>query len=108
MGFGNNVTRHWSFSVGTSSNGSGSSGRGGGDVLVAATVVTVTAVSAVQLLTSANPLGRCYRFWKQLNRQEDTMTCSADGTVATGINDYSKLHFRSGRRKRFNNQSINK
>jgi hypothetical protein len=53
---------------------------------------TVTAVSAVQLLTSANPLGRCYRFWKQLNRQEQSMTCSSDGTVNKGIDDYSALH----------------
>jgi sterol 24-C-methyltransferase len=50
----------------------------------------VGSLVAVQFLTSANPFGRCVRFWKQLNRQEGALTSS--GTVNQSIDDYSKLH----------------
>jgi sterol 24-C-methyltransferase len=88
MSFGNNVTRTFG-----SSSRSGSGGDVHGGMIVAGAVLTVavSSLATVQLLTSANPLGRCYRFWNQLNRQESSMTAS-DGTVNRSIADYSKLH----------------
>jgi sterol 24-C-methyltransferase len=80
--FGNNVTRNWSLSATT--------GGGSKDTFVLVAAGTVGSVVAVQLFTSANPLGRCYRFWKQLNRQEGNITCN--DTVNQGNDDYLALH----------------
>jgi hypothetical protein len=99
VSFGNNVIRNWSLT------GSGRSGGSDGNasVLVAGAVLTgASCLTAVQLFTSANPLGRCYRFWNQLNRQESSMTAN-DGTVNRSIDDYSKLHRESSQEDRNQN-----
>lgn len=51
--------------------------------------LTVSLLS-VQILTSADPIGRCILFWKQLRGQEKKLSCS--GSVKSGIDNYSDLH----------------
>lgn len=59
---------------------------------VAAVALGASAASlaAVQLFTSADPVGRCVRFWRQLNRHEKNLSGSA--TVSDGISAYNDLH----------------
>lgn len=57
---------------------------------VIAAGASVAALAAVQLFTSANPLGRCLRFYRQLSAQEKRLSSSS--TVDKGIDDYSDLH----------------
>jgi sterol 24-C-methyltransferase len=49
---------------------------------------------AVQLLTPADPIGRCLLFLKQLNGHERRLTCSAN--VEHGIDEYNALHQKEG------------
>lgn len=50
----------------------------------------VATVLAVQFLTSADPIGRCFVFWRQLGRHERNL--SSTSSVNKSIDDYTNLH----------------
>ncbi|GKZ00077.1 hypothetical protein MPSEU_000961100 [Mayamaea pseudoterrestris] len=60
------------------------------DVLLGASGAFVASVLAVQVLTEADPWGKCLRFWRQLGAHEKQLTSSH--SVNDGIDEYSKLH----------------
>jgi hypothetical protein len=57
---------------------------------VIAAGASLAALAILQLGTSANPVGRCLRFYRQLSAQETRLTASS--SVNKGIDDYSALH----------------
>merc|ERR1740139_436104 len=52
--------------------------------------LAAASVTAVQLLTPANPVGSSLRLLKQLRSQEGSLTCAGD--VKNGIDEYNRLH----------------
>lgn len=52
--------------------------------------LAAASVTAIQLLTPANPIGASLRLLKQLRSQEGGLTCAGD--VKNGIDEYNRLH----------------
>ena len=81
----------------------------------AATGLAVSSVAVLQVFTKADPIGRCYTFWKQLGSQVRTRNArcslttlkkerrlSSSDTVDSGIDAYSKLHHEADTETRLN------